>query len=172
MKDSLICAFRLFVDEPMLRSIQKYTTSHGTLDDKSFSIHLDELESFISIQIARGVLVDKNTPLGQLWNVELGHRIFNDNMSRNRYQTIMKHLRFDKVSSRIHRGQYDKFCSISDTWNSFIGNCQKCYRSSVDLTIDEQLFPCKIKCTFIQHIPNKPDKFGMKFWFLAVIDSK
>ena len=76
VKDSLICAFRLFVDEPMLRSIQKYTRSHRTLDDKNFSIHYDELESFISLQIARGVLVSKNTPLKQLWSVGISVRSF------------------------------------------------------------------------------------------------
>ena len=58
VKDSSISAFHLFVDKPMLRSIQKYT-SHGTFDDKSFSIHLDKQESFISLQIAHGVLVGK-----------------------------------------------------------------------------------------------------------------
>ena len=63
VKDSPISAFHLFFDEPMLISIQKYTTSHGTFDNKSFSIHLDELESFIDLQLIRGVLVDKNTPL-------------------------------------------------------------------------------------------------------------
>ena len=77
IKDSPISAFCLFVDKPVLRSIQKYT-SHGTLDDKSFSIYFAELKSFISLQIARGVLVVKNTPLRQLWSVESGHRIFND----------------------------------------------------------------------------------------------
>ena len=71
----------------------------------------------------------------------------------------MEHVRFDKVSSHIYRRQYDKFCLISDTWNSFIDNCQKCYRPSVDLTIDKQLFPCKTRCLFIQYMQNKPDKF-------------
>ena len=95
VKDSPISAFCLFVDETMLRSIQKYTTSLddkklkindiGTLDDKSFSTYLDKLESFIGLQIARGVLVDKNTPPRRLWSVEWGHRIFNYTMSQNRY---------------------------------------------------------------------------------------
>ena len=85
---------------------------------------------------------------------------------------IIKHLRFDKIFSRIHRRQYDKFFLISDTWNSFIDNFQKCYRPSADLTIDEQLFPCKTKCPFIQYMSNEPDKYEMKFWLLAEVDSK
>ena len=36
-----------------------------------------------------------------------------------------------------------------------------------DLTIGEQLFPCKTRCPFIQYMANKPDKFGIKFWLLS-----
>ena len=52
---------------------------------------------------------------------------------------------------------------ISDTWNSFIDNCKKCYVPNLNLTIAEQLFPCKTRCPFTQYMPNKPDKFGIKF---------
>lgn len=33
-----------------------------------------------------------------------------------------------------------------------------------DITIDEQLFPTKCRCRFLQFMANKPDKFGIKFW--------
>ena len=32
-----------------------------------------------------------------------------------------------------------------------------------DVTIDKQLFSCKTRCPFIQYLPNKPDKLGIKF---------
>ena len=38
--------------------------------------------------------------------------------------------------------------------------------------MDEQLCPMKNKCPFIVCMPNKPDKFGMKFWMLTEVDSK
>ena len=80
----------------------------------------------------------------------------------------MKHLRFANVSTRAERKtKSKKFCLISETWNAFIENCQKCYVPNLNLTIDEQLFPCKTRCPFIQYMPNKPDKFGMKFWLVA-----
>ena len=43
---------------------------------------------------------------------------------------------------------------------------------SFDLTIDEQLFPCKTRCQSIQFMPKKPDKFGTKFWLLVDAKSK
>ena len=67
---SALSVFRLFIDEPMLRAVQKFSISHGKTKDESFSIELQELEKFIGLQIARGVLVGKNTPIRQLWSKE------------------------------------------------------------------------------------------------------
>ena len=51
-------------------------------------------------------------------------------------------------------------------------NSQKCYNPNGYLTVDEQLFPTKVRCRFIQFLGNKPDKFGIKFWVLADVKSK
>ena len=42
-------AFRLFIDERMLCSIQKYTIKHGQIDDKNFSVELCKWEKFIGL---------------------------------------------------------------------------------------------------------------------------
>jgi len=54
----------------------------------------------------------------------------------------------------------------------FVENIQKAYILEVSLTVDEQLFPTKARCRFTQFMPNKPDKFGIKFWILAEHSSK
>ena len=54
-------------------------------------------------------------------------------------------------------------------------NCRKVYTPSFSLTIDKQLLPIKSRSLFIGHMPNKPDKFGIKFWMpshWAEVDSK
>ena len=132
----------------MLRCIQKNTNNHGKKDNDDFDLHLDELESFIGLQISRGVLAGNNTPIKQLWSKEWGNLIFGNSMGRNRYQKIIKHLRFDDFLSRRQRRQTDKFCLIFEVCHCFIKNCKKCYIPSFDLTIDEQLFPCKTTCPF------------------------
>ena len=40
------------------------------------------------------------------------------------------------------------------------------------LTVDEQLMPLKSRCSFVTFIPNKPDKYGVKFWVLADVETK
>ena len=67
---SPLSAFRLFIDEPMLCSIQKYTIKHGQADDKNILVELCELKKFIGLQIARRVLTEKNTPIHKLWSKE------------------------------------------------------------------------------------------------------
>ena len=57
------------------------------------------------------------------------------------------------------------FCLISEVWNSFIENCKKYYVPNFDLTIDEQLFPCKTRCPFIQFMVNKADKLVKSFGY-------
>ena len=71
---SPLSAFRLFIDEPMLRSILKFTVNHGKANNPNFSVEIRELEKFIGLQIERGVLVEKNTPIYQLWSKEWGHQ--------------------------------------------------------------------------------------------------
>ena len=84
----------------------------------------------------------------------------------------MNYLRFNKFSIRHERRQADKFCLIPETWNDFTENCKRCYLLSFDLITDEQLFPCKMRCPFIQYMSNKLNKFGMKFWLLVDASSK
>ena len=59
MKESPLIAFQLFIDETMLRLIQKYKIHHARFDDKNFNCPLEELEKFIILPIARGVLERK-----------------------------------------------------------------------------------------------------------------
>ena len=70
MKGSPLSAFQLFIDEIMLRLIQKYTIHYAHLDDKNFNCPSEELEKFIGLLIARGVLERKITSEKQLWSKE------------------------------------------------------------------------------------------------------
>lgn len=67
------------------------------------------------------------------------------------------------------RRQKDKFCLIRDLWKRFIENSQMCYIPDQFLTADEHLLPTR--CYFLQYMPKKPDKFGIKFWNLVCVNS-
>ncbi|XP_037399722.1 uncharacterized protein LOC108434716 [Pygocentrus nattereri] len=77
---------------------------------------------------------------------------------------MMRYLRFDNKDTRAERAKSDTFAAISDIWQRFVKNCNLCYNPGQHLTVDEQLFPTKVRCSFTQYISSKPDKFGIKFW--------
>ena len=77
-------------------------------------------------------------------------------------------------SYEVHqRSQTDKFFLISEVWRKFIENSQNCYKPGPYISIDEQLFPTKARYRSTQYMPNKPNKFGIKFfWFWLASDIK
>ena len=84
----------------------------------------------------------------------------------------MGYLRFDLKNERKTTFEHDKFCLASSICIPFVENCQKAKIPNVFITVDEQLLPCKARCKFIQYMANKPDKFGLKFWIAADVESK
>ena len=48
-----------------------------------------------------------------------------------------------------------------------MNNVEKSFFPHGEVTIDEQLFPCRSRCGFIQYMPQKPAKFGIKHWLLC-----
>ena len=112
------------------------------------------------------------TFLLQFWNEEWGVSFFQQTMPKNRCREIMCFLWFDLHSTKSARWQTDKFALISDIWNRFVDNSISCYQPGKNSMIYEKLFPTNSRCRFIQYMPNKPDRFGMKFWLAVDVESK
>ena len=104
--------------------------------------------------------------------IDRGCALFSKTMPRHRFLEIMKYLRFDLKSERRRNLEKDKFCLASSLLNPFIKNCQKAFRPNDNITVDEQLLPCKARCKFIQYMANKPYKFGIKFWMAVDVETK
>uniref|UniRef100_A0A8C5HKK6 PiggyBac transposable element-derived protein domain-containing protein n=1 Tax=Gouania willdenowi TaxID=441366 RepID=A0A8C5HKK6_GOUWI len=168
---SRLQSFLCFISLDMLRSIQEWTTQHAQQSEQvDWFMALPELMAFIAVIIMRGVT--KVPSLRDSWSANLGNPWIIATMSRNRFQDIMRHLRFDDMFTRSERAETDKFAAISDVWGSFVTNCITSYNPGRHITIDEQLFPTKTRCCFLQYIATKPDKFGLKFWVACDLKSK
>ena len=123
----------------------------------------------IALILCRGIL-GKGFPLKELWNKQWAPRLFSQVMSRDRFLSLLKFIRFDDKNTRQSRLRNNKFALFSDIWERFIQNSQKCFNPGAFMTIDEQLYPTKVRCKFIQYMANKPDKFGIKFFLLANVE--
>ena len=169
--ESVYSAWKIFINEKILRTIHKFTVIEGQKNDESWTFSMDQLEAFIGILYARGVYGKSHSP-AFLWNKLYGPKIFHETMSREEYKTIQRYLRFDDKEARRGRIGMDKFAHIREVFEEFVNNCTNSYTPNYSLTIDEQLLPMKNRCPFIVFMPNKPDKFGIKFWVLAEVENK
>lgn len=157
-------AFNCFISESIKRQILKCTilASEGALND----LTLDELDRFFAIEVARGVY-GKNHSVKLLWSEKFGIQLFRNVMSRNRYENIKRFLRFDEKRTRSFRIDEDPFTHVREICDKIAQNCRENFVPNFSLCIDEQLVPMKSRCRFIVYMPNKPDKFGFKFWLLV-----
>ena len=97
----------------------------------------------------------------------LGINLFSNTMSRQCFTKILHHLRFDEKQTRSFRLKEDPFTHVRKVFDDVVTNCKKHFVPGFSVCIDEQWMPLKCRCKFIVFMPNKPDKFGMKFWFLV-----
>ncbi|XP_033179641.1 piggyBac transposable element-derived protein 4-like [Bombus impatiens] len=173
MKDKVISAFSLLIDSHMLQRIISCTESEASrVLDKKWALTETKLKAFLGILYARGAYEAKNLKLSYLWNTKWRPSFFSSTMSRNEFLEILKFIRFDKKNDRSQRLKNDKFALISTVWDKFIENSQNWHKPGTNITIDEQLFPSKTRCRFTQYLPNKPDKFGIKFWLASDVQTK
>ena len=110
--------------------------------------------------------------LHKLWNRLWTIPIISETMARSRFIEIMKFLRFDYKQARSHGLARDKLALIPTVLYTFVGNCLRHYKPGANITVDEQLFLTKARCRFTQYMPYKPDKFGIKFWMAADVQTR
>ncbi|XP_014189616.2 piggyBac transposable element-derived protein 3 [Haplochromis burtoni] len=155
----------------MLHTIREYTVHQARRTEPDWNLSVHELMAFISILFVRAIMC----PVGAIvdcWSERFLVPVIKETMPRDRFISIMQHLRFDDKDTRAERVKTDKFAAISDIWTRFNENCAKSFTPGEHMTIDEQLFPTKVRCPFTQYIATKPDKFGIKFWMATDLDTK
>ena len=152
-----------------MKNIQKcpIVKAHRVTINNSWTVTL-ELEKIVGFIVARGLIDGRVLPIKSTWDKSWGCPLLSSTMLCWRFLEIM----FDLKTERRRNLEEDKFCWIFLLWNSFIEKYQKAYNPNVNIIIDEQLLPCRVRCKFIQYMPNKPDKFGIKIWMAVDVENK
>ncbi|XP_035232258.1 uncharacterized protein LOC118204046 [Stegodyphus dumicola] len=76
----------------------------------------------------------------------------------------MRCLGFDDLRDRPSRREMDKLAPIRNDFEKFVKNAGEY------ITTDEKLEPFIRRCSFLQYIPSKPAKYGIKVF--AVFDAR
>lgn len=93
-------------------------------------------------------------------------------MSKERFEFIVRCLRMDDKTLRSTLRPNDAFVPARNVWELFIKQCRINYIPGSEVTIDEQLRGFRGRCPFRIYIPNKPDKYGIKFPMMCDATSK
>ena len=159
--------FELFITEDILRTIVKYTNEEGVRQrgDNWVSTDVVEIRALIGILIFLGAQKQSKVSLNTIWKPLIGQDFVRATMSRNRCFQLLQTLRFDQKETRRQRRVNNKLAPISDIYGVYSANLQKHFVPGANCTVDEQLIPFRGRCSFIQYMPSKPAKYGLKlFW--------
>lgn len=130
-----------------------------------------ELLAVIGILYLLGSKKMSKVNLAEAWARDgTGIEILQGVMGVNRFRFLLTCIRFDDKSTREARKKTDKLAPIREFFDSFIVNCNHFYCAGEQLTIDEKLEAYRGRCSFVQYIPNKPAKYGIKIF--ALVDSR
>ena len=166
--DSPKAAFRLVFTSEICHLVIAETNRRGNSVDGSWEdLEIEEFDAFIGLLIMAGVCKARNESLDDLWSLNYGHPIFRATMSLNRFKAILRFIRFDNFETRERRKKSDKLAPFREFWEMFVKRLPKLYNLGESVTIDEQLVGTRGRCSFKQYIPTKPNKYGIKIFWLA-----
>ena len=132
-------------------------------------ISLPEIQAFVGLMILSGVFHADRESVEDLYSDDLnfGKPLFRATMPRERFKTILRFLRFDHHTTRGERIKVDRLAPIRDIFEMVNKSFSAAYNPGKYITIDEHLCRYRGRCGFLQYMPKKPDKYGLKIWILA-----
>ena len=88
-------------------------------------------------------------------------------MSRQRFQDVLRVVRFDDAEYRRQHRSDDKLEPILECFDLWVNTLRDGNVPGSMLTVDEELVTFRGRCPFKQYIPSKPGRYGIKFWTIG-----
>ena len=90
-------------------------------------------------------------------------------MSRNRYRQILRYIHVVDNTSALTRTDpnYDRLWKVRPLIDLLPHTCAEMYNPGQQLSIDESMIGTKCRISFIQYLPAKPTKWGIKVWMCS-----
>ena len=165
--------FKLFFSNKMIDQIVLYTNIYGSNKYPRSWINCDvlEIEALLGLILFLGIKKMSMLSTIEVWDSVDGINLTRACMSRNRFSLLLSCMRFDNKATRSARRAKDIFAPFRQMWDTFMVNLRGHYIPSECVTVDEQLVPFRGRCNFIQYLPSKPDRYGIKiFWVVDTLN--
>jgi len=129
----------------------------------------DEMLAYLGLHIAMGIV---NLPnIKDFWSTEpiLQHQWFGSIMCRDRFKQILRYFHCADQTGYIPHGQdgHDPLYKLRDIIDILSERFELLYNPNRELSIDESMIGTKCRVPFLQYMPKKPTKWGIKVWVCA-----
>ena len=161
--------FQLFFTTVIVSSIVEQTKLFALQKGKALELCNQELMAFIGINIAMGML--RLPQVKDYWSTNqiLATPWFPGVMARDRFATILRYLHLADSTTQQKKGEtgYDPLFKVQFLINHLSAVYPQYYYPSRYLSIDEMMVGTRCRISFLQYLPKKPTKFGIKVWVNA-----
>ena len=158
-----------------LQSHVDYLDEHPRARAHDFSkctFTLGELYNFLSLIITMGIVSLPSIP--SYWHTSWSflNDSFHKVMSCDRFLLLLKFLHLSDNEKYISFGQagHDRLYKIQPIITHLNAQFKSSYTPNQNCSIDESIISYKGRLSFLQYLPKKPHKWGIKAW--ALVDAK
>lgn len=166
--------FTLFVPMDVYDHIARETNSYaelvqrekGEMDDRWTDTSGPEIRAFIGLNILMGA--SPRHSYEDYWrdNDFLGSPGFKNTMTYNRYEKLSQYIHVNTAAARERRDDpnYHPVNKVKPLYDVTNQNFRRYCQHSTEISIDEAMKGYKGRSELRQYMPDKPEKFGIKFW--------
>ena len=166
--------FSLFFSNGILETIARETNRYhkamgGSNNKERYTrwkdVTTDEIRAFLGVLLAMGMT--KISETRDYWRKTSFSHVpwFGSVFTRGRFQDILDSLHL--VNNENHEDDPNKLFKLGDLPSKINENFYNHYTPERELAIDEQMIGTKCRVSFIQYMPQKPCRFGIKVWALC-----
>ena len=169
VRDILEC-FHLFLPQDFYENVLQQTNLYADQTRASehnirpwIPVFIEELMAFIGLVIAMGVI--SLPSYRDYWSTDpvTAHFWFRRIMSQNRFMEIKRYLHMVD-NSKIPATNTDKLYKIRPMITVLQERCLQMYSTHQQIAIDESMIGTKCHLSFLQYMPKKSIKWGIKTW--------
>ena len=161
--------FQLMFTTAIVEAIVQQTILFAQQKEKELSLCTEELLAFIGLNIAMGLI--RLPQIQDYWNKNevLATPFFPSIMSRDHFQSILRYLHLNNSTLQKKNGEegYDSLFKIRPLLDHFSAIFPMYYQPAQHISIDEMMIGTRCRVAFLQNMPKKPKRFGIKVWILA-----
>lgn len=152
--------FEKIVEQSNLYAIQKDPS-------KPLNITKNEIKHFLGVNLYMSLVHLPNCRA--YWSEDLGFEKIKETMTVNRYEKIRRYLHFNDNEKHLPRENpdYDRLHKLRPLIDCLNKNFCKDIPIEQFLSVDEQICSTKARHHLKQYLPNKPHKWGFKFFVLC-----